>query len=152
MNIETIADIDQLPATITYMGESIPEGWGVVCDSWRVTIKGKGFDYHTGLGHRKAIKKWARNPYVKNTVAYEEWERGYTKPVKPKLSCVLHILVMDADAENMNYNEWCDSYGYERDTFKAFESYRACLDGAEKLHEVFTVQELASIESLLADL
>ena len=153
MNIETIADIDQLPAAIAYMGESIPDGWSVVCDSWRVTINGQRFDYHTGLGHRKVNKQAQRVAALKRgTVAYKEWEKMYVKPVKPSLSSVLHCLVTDADAENMNYCEWCDSYGYERDTFQAFESYRACLAIAEKLHECFTRAQLAQIKVVIADL
>ena len=46
---------------------------------------------------------------------------------------VLSCLKGDCDAGSMSFIDFCDYYGYDTDSIKATDIYRACMDTAQKL-------------------
>lgn len=82
-------------------------------DKWIITIEGQTLDYFTGSGHRK---------------------NG--KPVYPKLDDVLHCLVMDSEASNMSFADWCSVFGYDTDSRKALATYESCQISGDKLRKI----------------
>ena len=100
--------------TITYLGTQTQtyNSKRYLQDRWSVDINGQQFDYTKGEGLRK-----------------------HNRPVTPKLVDVLHALVLDSEAAGQNFYEFCSAYGYDDDSIKAFDVYRACLDNAKKLRK-----------------
>lgn len=89
------------------------DDWRETAFHWLVDINGQKFDFYTGSAH---VDK-----------------RG--KPAKPKLDDVLHSLVMDADACDMSFSEWCSNLGYDEDSRKALDIYIQCQKSADKLRK-----------------
>jgi hypothetical protein len=106
---------------------------------WRCeirTMKGAiSIEYKMGLGH---IFK-ARNT----------WD--VDKPKSPTLEAVLHSLVLDSEAREMSFNDWCDSFGYDNDSIKALGMYQDCCESAKKLNAVYTREEIKQIKEALQD-
>jgi hypothetical protein len=136
--LDTILDIESLPVKIDYVGQTQKEqNWD--CDQWRVTLSSKAgfhsFDYFTGLGLRhKPRTSWAT-----------------PTPKKPKVADVLHSLIMDANAADENFHEWCANYGYSDDSIKAMNTYKACLEIAVALRKHFSPDTLRQVRELLQD-
>ena len=106
-----------LPMPIEYAATCIrlattekSDQWQDAVDAWIITIGNQSTQYYTGTGLRK---------------------QG--RPVKPELSSVLYSLVMDADACEMSFEEWCLNFGYDGDSMKAMDTYRNCQKNADKL-------------------
>lgn len=93
---------------ITYSGEK--ERF----DKWNVLINGQHFNYSTGLGLREN-----------------------NKPITPKAVDVVNSILLDSEAERMNFYDFCSEFGYEIDSIKAFNTYTACLDNAKKIRKAF---------------
>ncbi len=127
---------------VKYSGETKRNDWQ--CDAWRVQISSsKGVmntDYFTGMGHRKGEKN-IQTPF------------GLTKglPVKPRAADVLDSLVLDSAALDTSFEYWCSDYGYDSDSIKAFDTYRACCDTGKKLRSVFTQEQIQTLRDMLQD-
>lgn len=102
------------------------------CDAWKVTFtkysEYEEFDYFTGLGHRKA-----------------------NEPVTPNVAGVLHSLVLDLEAINMNFNDWADSFGYDSDSIRAIGVYNACCENAKQMHRIFSRESIEKLSELLQE-
>ena len=139
-------NIEALPVKISYIGETTrEENWK--CDAWNVEITYKndkcaGFwttQYYTGLGLRKQPAKNAPSFIV-------------AKTVKPTVANVLHSLFMDAQAADMNFNDWCAEYGFSDDSLKALNTYKQCLEIATTLRKAFDAETRKNIETAVQDL
>jgi hypothetical protein len=132
---DTIESLETLPIQIDYVCETRRDDWP--CDQWRVSISSKaGYwstDYFTGLGHRKKVKF------------------GPDIARKPKIADVLHSLIMDANAADQNFHDWCADYGYSDDSIKALNTYKACLEIGVALHKHFSPKTVRQIRELLQD-
>ena len=131
----------------------IRNGWQ--CDGWRLTLKKyktvEFFDYFTGTGLRK-IKKGAIKPFCKpGTIAYKNWLKSVTVPAKPELCGIINSLILDSDADNMSFRDWCEDFGYSEDSLKTFDMYRACCDSSQKLKRIFSRETLAQFRDILQD-
>lgn len=135
----------------------------------------KGFEYKTGIGHRvnpprskngftsrqlspkqRAVKKQLDRIIGQNSVV--EAKRATAKgPVsaeyitKPTQASVLYSLLLDSEAENENFEDWATNCGYDSDSIKALEIYRACLANAKKLRAIFTREQCEHLRELLED-
>lgn len=152
--IDTIDALETLPVKIDYVGETIRDNdWK--CDQWRVKITTKAglwaTDYFTGLGHRSKIPAihLSHNPPRRGTLAYENLEKAYCKPVTPKIASVLHSLLLDASAANENFHDWCANYGFSDDSIKAMNTYKQCLETATYLRKHFSPDTLRQMRELL---
>ena len=124
------------------------------CDEWRVTLRGARAEYvsqfFTGIGHRK-MKKNAeafRNGARPGTIAYADWQKRFSAPQAPHAASVLHSLVLDGQAVDMSFVDWCAEYGYDEDSRKALSTYEACCECGRKLRNLFNTaqrQKLAKI-------
>lgn len=135
----------------------------------------EGFEYKTGIGHRvtppqsksgysprslspgqrrdaKALRELigksglvgAKHATARRPVSIEY----VTLPTQASVLCGL---ILDSSAEDENFESWADSYGYDSDSLKALEMYRACLANAKKLHNIFTCEQLEHLRELLED-
>lgn len=145
----------QVTMSAVYAGETV-RGNNWQCDAWRVTFKRTGKaditqDYYKGTGLRKQVQKMPVPAYRKNTIAYEAWAKTAFKPVAPTATDVLYSLLQDSDAVDTSFSDWCDNYGYDSDSLKAFSTYTACCDIGKQLRTMFTYAELDALRNLLQD-
>lgn len=127
-------DIETLPVKINYHRETQRDNWN--CDQWSVAIKNKNgiteyTDYFTGLGHRN---------------------KKYNKPQKPKIVDVLSSLVLDAQAGDESFSNWCDNFGYDSDSISAFSTYQACENTAKMLRRCFDAETMKKIKEITQDM
>lgn len=116
-------------------------------DSWRVTFNKQtrqnpakpyvkeSFEYHSGFGLRNKAK-----------TKYDT-----EKPKAPQASDVLYCLLLDSQAANESFNDWCDNFGYSSDSISAFNTYQACCNTAKQLRNIFTAQQIQELQTLLQD-
>lgn len=70
---------------------------------------------------------------------------------KPKTSDVIHSLLMDSEAAEESFEDWCSNFGYDSDSRKAERTYRACMETAKKMHRLFTEAELAELREAFSE-
>lgn len=150
--LDTIETLETLPVKIDYVGQTKrDQSWD--CDQWRVTISSRAglhsFDYFTGLGLRETLRGVRAMNVPNNRFVKRQWEA--TKPKKPKVSDVLHSLIMDASAADENFHDWCSNYGYSDDSIKAMNTYKACLEIAVALRKHFSPDTIRQVRELLQD-
>lgn len=120
-----------------YVGQTTRDGWG--CYAWRVTLARAGqqfdTDYFMGLAH-------ATKPKTK-------WDTPKPKP--PTAADVISSLLLDSEALNQSFPDWCDDFGYSSDSIKAFDVYRTCCDTGKNLRRVFTRAQLSELSELVQD-
>jgi len=49
---------------------------------------------------------------------------------------IINFLLMDASATEQTFEEWCSEFGYDTDSRKAEETYRACDEAGKRLYRV----------------
>lgn len=55
----------------------------------------------------------------------------------PERGEVLSCLALDARAGEMSFTEFCDEFGYDDDSRRAWEMWQACRRTADRLRRVF---------------
>ena len=138
------------------------DGWE--CDEFNVHIKsGKGSfdtDFSTGTGHRVTYNK--RKPVLRRLRKLYPCKQYYPSlvyrisgeeelAVKPDQASIIHALLMDSQAGDTSYNNWCEDWGYDNDSMKAFKVYQECCKTYEGLRLVFTGDQLRELTTLLED-
>lgn len=72
------------------------------------------------------------------------------KPKKPTKRDVLHSMIMD-NVSNMNFNDFCDEFGYDNDSIKALKIYRDCQEETKAYYNMFDSEEREILRELLED-
>ncbi len=118
------------------------DDWQETAHKWCVTINDQSFDYHTGLAHRYANPLSAHDREEYNRLRHAnindyglEKLLSASKAKPPSLEDVLYSLIMDGDACEMSFEHWCSMLGYDEDSIKALETYRACQKNTNKLQK-----------------
>lgn len=125
------------------------------CDSWRVIFTGPGkrrmeTSYYTGLGLRKSKHPM---PNLKNShLSPREWKAQNEKPVPPRAGEVLHSLLLDGDAINQSFNDWCDNFGVDPDSMKQFKMYQECCETGAQLRKLFSHEFQSQLQELTQEL
>ena len=129
-------DIESLPVVIKYIGQTKKDEWD--CDQWRIELKNNaGYwstDYFTGLGLRKKSSF------------------GSSTPKKPKIADVLYTLFMDARAADLNFDDWCDEFGFSSDSIKALNTYKQCLGISHAIKKHFSKEQRDAIQSVIENM
>lgn len=137
--------------------------------NWKVTLKRNGrniltTDYMAGIGHAPSYPK-GRGFTLDVVNALElETEHGKAvrslgsvvpitgKPVTPDLCDVVYSLCIDSDAiDHCDFEEWASSFGYDSDSRKAEQTYKACLNIALKLRSALGDDGLAKLRAACQD-
>jgi hypothetical protein len=124
-------------------------------DAWVCTFtrgeKSITFDYFTGLGHRKLPEWRGPGPAPRTgTLLHAQWV-AQAKPQAPSPADVLHCLLSDAEACGQSFKSWCDDFGCDTDSRKAFATYEACQRSGDELRGFFTRETLECFASDLRD-
>lgn len=149
-NIETLLTGFGFTFFATYTGQTKRDNWE--CDGWitrfHLGLTAQGFKaagftgkperfefpYFTGLGLRSKATK------------YQD-----AKPKAPHPADVLHSLLLDGEAVNQSFNDWCADFGYDNDSIKALGTYQECCKNGETLRKMFTREQIKSIREALQD-
>jgi hypothetical protein len=144
--------------------------------NWRITLMRDGkelaTDYSQGIGHlphglgnygnRLSVDQFnaihhacntgmaPSSGNISNTTA-SRWNPGQwrAKLEAPKLTDVLYSLVMDSDAiEAGDFEEWADTFGYDKDSRSAEKLYKACLELGLKLRQLVGNANLDKLREL----
>lgn len=68
---------------------------------------------------------------------------------KPTLTEVMYALLGDADLGSEDFNSFCDNLGYNNDSRKAYASWQACQETAERINATFTTEQLEKMREIL---
>lgn len=151
----------EIEVKINHVGLIVKDDW--LCDHWMFSANGESSDYFTGIGHRKRRTALAGYRTAPNLVKAAFDNRIYDKAAQekiikensslqaPKVDDILYSLVMDADACNYSFEDWCCNYGYDEDSRKALETYLACQKSEKTLRAMVKDMSLAEIQEAFQD-
>ena len=133
---------------VKLVGETVRENnWH--CDAWKVTFSKPATkrpitatfetDYFTGLGHRKG------NVKNKDSILYME------KPQTPRAADVLYSLLLDMQARDECFDDWCSEFSYNSDSIKALSIYQQCCEIGKKMCRVFSRSQIEQLKNVLQD-
>lgn len=130
-------NIDNLNIKIDLLGKIKKDDWD--CYAWNVTfnLSGKPLfvtNYYTGIGMIQKPVKFDR-----------------PIPKKPSNKDIMSTLLLDASAIDESFSDWCDNYGYDSDSIKAFNIYQQCCNTAKELSKLFTRAEIENMREQLQD-
>lgn len=118
-------------------------------------------EFKTGLGHR--VLKAKRGTVTSLAAKYSKElkkaniEKGLHKvegacfAVSPSAASVLHSLLLDSDCGHELFEDFCDNFGYDQDSIKSLEIYKACQKIAKQLNSLFTQKQIEDLRELLED-
>lgn len=148
-NIINGFDFDSLPINISYCGKVVEgkNGWDHYLYSVSIGTGSSMFttQYKCGLGHSKKVK------FHSNPDHWDKKERKYIVPVKPKNSDIMYSLLMDSEAGNYSFQDFCNNFGYSSESIKAFNIYQECEKISKNLRKVFTSEQLQQMKIALED-
>lgn len=72
------------------------------------------------------------------------------KPKEPTKEDILFAMIID-DVSDMNFNDFCDEFGYNNDSIKALKIYKACLKETKAYYNMFDSEEREVLKELLQD-
>lgn len=72
------------------------------------------------------------------------------KPKEPTKEDILSSMIMD-DVSDLNFNDFCNEFGYDNDSIKAFKIYNNCLTETEAYYDMFDDEEREILAELLQD-
>lgn len=117
----------------------------------RLEIYRKPRDVHDVSTEGDGDKKWKHYSYLvgirylHNVVQDIPWKQG-TGFVKkqgsrtfftlPKVEDVVFSLVLDSDACDLSFDDWCSNYGYDTDSRKALAVYLKCQELGVKIRKL----------------
>jgi hypothetical protein len=93
------------------------------------------FPYYMGLAHATKPKYQSAEP----------------KPIAPHAADVLQSLILDGEAVNESFLDWCANYGYSDDSIKALNTYNECCKTGEILRKFFPREALQALRDALQD-
>jgi len=67
------------------------------------------------------------------TEFFGTYSQGSAHKTAPRLSDILDSLAMDCSGLDKSFESWCDDFGYDTDSRKAFSVYEECLDIRKRL-------------------
>jgi hypothetical protein len=132
---------------------------------WTITIGDMQFDYQTGVGHLpKQFAKLVNSNKIMDFAELQRiceqgrygqtlhrfWHRDDT--THPTAASVLYCLLSDSDAlDSPTLEEWASDLGYDTDSRKAEQIYRACIENGLKLRRVLGESNMVKLRELLQD-
>lgn len=132
------------------------DGWD--CDAWLCKFSRQGkevfTDYYTGIGHRvlTAYGQQEVRRAGKASAGYLERIKAQNSvAVAPHVAGVLHSLLLDSSSAEQNFHDWCDDFGYDKDSIKAQSTYNACCEILTKMRTFFTGTERQAMQEILQD-
>lgn len=116
------------------------DDWHDTAQKFLFTIKGKTFEFYTGIGHRECAVSFSREreeyKRLKNANLTDHGLKSFIKLSRatlPTIEDLFYSLVMDSSAADQTFSDWCSDFGYDTDSRKALQTYEACQESAVKM-------------------
>lgn len=122
-----------------------------IVDKYIIIINNQDFEYSCGIGHRESInplkinkerfnKVINKNPKKDkaNLYLYIDELKAVSKPKPLNIDDVLHCLILDTESGNYSFDDFCNNFGYNNDSIKALEIYKACQKNGKKVKTFIT--------------
>lgn len=143
---------------------------GQTVDAFRVIFGDWETDFYMGTGNRELSKAHAEMSQVGLIRAAFGWghnngtynprserdrrmlakaKEALKKPVNPTAADVLYCLLSDAEACDMSFSDWCDTFGADSDSIKALSTYQACERAGRELSRTFNHARVAELRAIL---
>lgn len=129
-NILSNIKIDVLKAFKTE--EDMNDEWRKRANKWQVRLVYFGKEYVTDF-------------YMGSGLVDE-----MNKPKKPTKKDILYSLIM-SDVRGMNFDDFCNEFGYDNDSIKALKIYEACQKETKAFYNMFDEEEREILGELLQD-
>lgn len=124
-------------------------------DRYIVIIEGQDFEYSCGIGHRiekdrfqkdefKRVKNMNPKKDKTNLLHYIDILKSCSKPKTLNIDDILFCLILDAQSGTETFDEFCSNFGYNEDSIKHNEIYRACQKNGKKVKTFIKDLEQAS--------
>lgn len=172
-NVRNILCAANVTMNAIYVGERKNAlGGTTTMDTWLVsfvktpTNRIEDFDFFTGIGLRAKPSELDKRNARFNLPGLTERDlkertiygkRYYAKleslrkPKAPEPASVLHSLLLDSDACNQSFANWCRDYDYDEDSRKAYATYEACQKNADNLARVLDSKTRDALRDALQD-
>lgn len=112
--------------------EDLKDEWKRTTNKWQVRLSYFG-------------EKFVTDYYMGSGLVYSNGQ-----PKKPSVKDILYSMVMD-DVSDMNFDDFCNEFGYGNDSIKALETYRACEKQTKAYYNMFDAEERGILRELLED-
>ena len=112
--------------------EDFSDEWKKIANKWQVKLI--YFD-----------KEYVTN-YFMGSGLVDSWGR----PKKPTIKDVLYSMIVD-DVNDIDFEEFCKEYGYDNDSIRALEIYKACQKQTKAYYNMFDDEEREILQELLQD-
>jgi hypothetical protein len=70
---------------------------------------------------------------------------------KPCAASVFYCLILDSNAIDQSFSDWCDCFGYDDDSISAFNTYQKCCNIAKQMNTVFSRNQIETLKTMLRD-
>lgn len=157
----------------TYIGERLTGDWQH--DLFTVSLNDKHHtEYKTGLGHRISSNsetfstslsrrdqdklKLLRVCYpdkrqIKYTPKTKVFNGGRASQIQyvllPTQASILYCLLVDMQAGEQPFSDWCGDFGYSDDSIESLNIYQACEKINKQLRDVFKREHIEHLKQLL---
>ena len=143
------------------------------CIAYSVTIGSETFPYALGIGHVD-WKKAARNPSAsrlfgndvravelvaagrtlvdRSITAYLAARIAKDQKVQPSAADVLASVCREGMDADQSFENWCGDFGYDTDSRKAEDIYRACTENGKKARRILGAENYRKFAELSARL
>lgn len=137
--------------------------------NWKVTLLKNGkkiltTDYMAGCAHCPSYLQ--RETYDSRKAVLLECETGFKSkltyslghfvsdkkfPILPSISDFMHSIILDSDALQYDFEDWCANFGYEEDSRKAEKIFNECLEIGLKLNRAVSSEEFEKLQEIFQD-
>lgn len=92
-----------------------------------------------------SIDSGNKESFVYHTSA-KDFEDNKNYMTSDDLICALDAILRDGMAGNMDFEEFCNEFGYDEDSREAYSTWESCKEMSEQLENLFQDIETASLE------
>lgn len=126
--------------------ESILSDMGVTFSADMVTTRGDGHMTDMKRHFRCELNRGSGLPYE------FYFSQGDAHTESPTLVDCLSCLMSDANGvDGTSFEDWCNEYGYDTDSRKAFATYEACQSTAIALSGIFKKGEMTDLHEMFCE-
>jgi hypothetical protein len=129
--------------------------------NWLVSLLRNGvvfisnLEYSAGCAHCPSYKHVedhdSRNWVMKECLQGLSYKKRSSGAIMPDKLDVVYSLLTDGDVNGRSFEEWASDFGYDTDSRKAEQSYRACLAIESSWRKAFSAADLELLRALFQD-
>jgi hypothetical protein len=98
---------------------------------------------------RKATKYTCKLTFKNQSYTFSYW-MGSAHTKAPTKKDVLYSMIMD-DVSYMDFEEFCSNFGYDNDSIRALNTFKACQTQTDNFYRLFNEEEREILRELLED-